>query len=613
MNLYSRIYIYIYIARSQPHTTTTLKEIEDVIKKLDPKKAKDSSGWKNNMIKEGGQEMVLSLAKIINEVDRQQMVPIEWWMMEILSTHKKGDKMLMNNKRGLFLTNNNSKVYERVVKERNAESFKKGITKWQTGGIKNRSTVDNIFIITSIIELNRYLKKTTCLLLTDAEKCFDKLWLDDRVFELWRCGTDVRDCMMIRRLNERAEVVVKTPVGETDTFTLKNIVRQGTVYGPQICIASMDKVNLVGRDVATYYGPELPIKAGVFVDDVNGIGEAEVANSVIYNCSILEERKKMTFSILNGKTEYMMIGARQGQIESITNKVKSGEILRVKEHKALGTWIDESGEYSINIEKKKEKLQYMIHTTKRESSPQNVGIYAITGRLNLAETVVITSILNNAEAFPAYSEIEIKELEKIQLSILVGILEIPKTSPYYPLLRETGWWTMRARLSYKKLMLYHNIVNSDERRVIKKIMETQQKEGRQTTWFGNIQKEIKKYGIALQPANSSKSQWKKHVKRKIAEEVEKTVTEKCREMKKGRVVVEDEHKIKEYLKRTTVKEMKKILKVRLQMNRIPANFKEGTKGVCPLCEDGEGDLEHYFSCTATRQIAEAWEVDKKNI
>ena len=172
---------------------------------------------------------------------------------------------------------------------------------------------------------------------------------------------------------------------------------------------------------------------------------------------------------------------------------------------------------------------------------------------------------------------------------------------------------MRARLEYKKLMLYHNIINSDERRIIKKLLEIQQKEDRETTWHGNLMKIVKKYGIELHPTNSSKSQWKKHVKTKIAEEVEKENKKRCSEMKKGRLVKDDEHKKKEYLTKTSVQDMKSILKVRLQMNRIPANFKGGTGGMCPLCEGEEGNLEHYFSCTATRQIAEAWEVEKEDI
>ena len=600
------------IASSQAPRITTMKEIEDVVNKLNPKKAKDSSSWKNSLIKEGGKEMNISLKNIVNEVDRQRKIPNEWEIMEILATHKRGEKMWMSNKRGLFLTNNISKVYERVVKERNAESFRKGITEWQTGGVKERAPIDIIFTTTSIIEQNKYLKKPTYVMFTDAEKCFDKLWLDDGVYELWRCGTDVRDCMMIKKLNEKAEVIVRTPVGNTKPFTLENIVRQGTVYGPQICIASMDKINLIGKDIVTYYGPELPIRAGVFVDDVNGAGEVTTANNVIYNCNVLEERKKMTFSIKNGKTEYMVIGTTS-QIESITRQVKSGRVDRVTEHKALGTWFDESGDYGINIKKNKEKLPFMIHTTRRESNPENVGTYAVDGRLKLAETVVIPSLIYNAEAFPAYKESEIKELERMQLSVLVGILEIPTSTPYYPLLLETGWWTMEARLSYKKLMFYHNILRSDDRRVIKKLLEYQQREDRATTWYGNIMKVLEAYNISLQPKNSSKSKWKKHVKTRIAEVVGNEIKRRCKEMKKGRTVKNDDHAKKDYLTKTSVTESKKILKARLHMSRIPANYKGGTEGECPLCEDGIGNIEHYFTCTACGQLADAWQVEKKDL
>ena len=83
-------------------------------------------------------------------------------------------------------------------------------------------------------------------------------------------------------------------------------------------------------------------------------------------------------------------------------------------------------------------------------------------------------------------------------------------------------------------------------------------------------------------------------------------------MKKGRVVKDDEHKKKEYMTKCNVKETKSILKVRLLLNRIPANFKGKTNGDCPLCEE-EGDLEHYFTCKITRQIAEAWGVEKGDI
>ena len=592
---------------------TSLEEVDNVVKNLNPKKARDSDTWKNNLIIEGGEEMNKSLQMIINQVDNQKVVPDEWERMEIMTTHKKGERMFMNNKRGLFLTNNVSKVYERVVKSRNDETFRSGLTEWQNGGITERGPIDNTFLINSIIERNNYYKKSTYLVLTDAEKCFDKLWLDDGIFELWRCGTDIRDCMMIKNLNKKAEVIVRTPVGDTEPFTLHNIVRQGTVYGPQICAASMDKINIIGKDIVTYYSPELPIRAGVFVDDVNGAGEVTVANNVIYNCGLLEDRKKMTFSVKNGKTEYMVIGPKKVGIESLTNEVKSGRVERVIEHKTLGMWLDESGDYGINIIKKKEKLPYMIHTTRREANPQNIGVFAVEARLQLAEVVVIPSILYSSEAFSTYKQKEIDQLEQIQHTILTGILEMPSTTPYYPLIMETGWWTMKSRVAYRKLMLYHNIVKSDERRVIKKSLEIQKKEDRPTTWYSSIQDEMNEYDIKLDVGNSSKSQWKNHVKKKITTKDEKVVRRKCFEMSKGRTIRSNAYGKKEYLGKVSLGMTRKILKYRTHMIVIPGNYKARTEGECLMCRVNKGTTEHYFVCPETKYLADVWEVDAQDL
>ena len=419
---------------------------------------------------------------------------------------------------------------------------------------------------------------------------------------------------MIKKLNEKAKIVVKTPVGDTDPFELENIVRQGSVYGPQICISSMDKLNLLGKDVVTYYGPDLPIRAVAFIDDLNGTGGERVANNLIYNCDVMEERKKMTFNNKNEKTEYMIIAESEEEIQSVTSRVKKGYIERVPEHKVLGTWFDETGDYDINTRKKKEKLQFMISTTRNEAHPKNVGDLAVDARLNLGEVVVVASVLHHAEAFPSFKEEEILELEKTQHTILVGILELPGSTPYYGLLMETGWWTMRGRIAYKKLMLYHNIITSDDRRVVKNMIELQKEMKRPTTWHSSIQAEIETYKIELKADESLKSTWKKHVKMKIGERMEKVVREECLKMRKTRTVVNDNYEKKQYLSNTNLVNTKKIMRTRLHMTKIPGNYKGRGEGTCLLCEKEKGSTEHYVdNCPNVSQLVKAWGVESSDI
>ena len=114
--------------------------------------------------------------------------------------------------------------------------------------------------ILAIVERNKYLHLPTYITFADIEKCFDKLWLEDGIKDLWKIGMPARDCVSIKRLNELAEAVIETPIGRTNEIKLRNTVRQGTVYGPPICAAAMDNVNKIGYDAVTHYGPELPIR-----------------------------------------------------------------------------------------------------------------------------------------------------------------------------------------------------------------------------------------------------------------------------------------------------------------------------------------------------------------
>ena len=486
---------------------------------------------------------------------------------------------------------------------------------WQKGGVNQRSSIDNVMLTLAVIEKSRYLGRSTYVMFTDAEKCFDKLWLNDGIFELWRCGTDIRDCMMIRKLNARAEIKVRTSVGSTDPFIVEEIARQGTVYGPQICIASTDKVNIMGRKVETYYGPDLPIEAGVFVDDVSGVGGYTTANNVIYNCRLLEEKKKFTFNNKGGKTEYVVIPVKNDkEIKTITEKVKNGKINRVPEHKMLGTWIAESGKYETDINKKKTKLQYMINTVRQRTLPQKLGKYAVDAKLKLAETIIIAGLLHNAEGFPSFTETEIKELEKVQHLIITELLGVPNSTSYLALLLETGFWTMKARLTYKKLMLYQNILKSDSRRTLKSLVKVQKEENRRSTWYGGIAEIISEYELTeWDPAIILKSKWKTLVKKKITEKTEIYIKQKLSTMTKGRTICQDKYEKKGYLGEVDTNTSRKITMMRLHMSRLPGNYRGKGEGICHLCNAEKGQIEHYFVCSKVQQLVHVWKVEKDDI
>ena len=70
---------------------------------------------------------------------------------------------------------------------------------------------------------------------------------------------------------------------------------------------------------------------------------------------------------------------------------------------------------------------------------------------------------------------EVEELDKVQGGSLKRLLKVGNTTSYMGVLFETGIWPVSYQLSYKRLMLYQNIANSDDERFVKKLLLEEEK------------------------------------------------------------------------------------------------------------------------------------------
>ena len=230
-----------FISENQGPMEVDENNIRNVRKKLKRRKAGDREGWNNEMILEAGEEMVKSLKIMFNRILKEHSIPRQWTEMTIKSIHKKGSKMLMENRRGLFLTSIISKVFERVLDEITQGDVE--FNEYQCGGRKGRGTIDNQIMMLAIRDNNMRLNKKTYVYFADAYKCFDRLWLKDCLVELWKAGMREREVMMIYEMNKLAKIVINTPIGNTKEIEVSDIVRQGTIFGPKLCCISTQKVN----------------------------------------------------------------------------------------------------------------------------------------------------------------------------------------------------------------------------------------------------------------------------------------------------------------------------------------------------------------------------------
>ena len=101
------------------------------------------------------------------------------------------------------------------------------MAKFQTGGMRGKGVIDNLFILRGIIDHSKHMGKVLWISFYDTEKCFDSLWLEDCITSLWNRGVQNDILYLIYLLNRNADIIVKTPFGDTEAFTIPNLVNNG--------------------------------------------------------------------------------------------------------------------------------------------------------------------------------------------------------------------------------------------------------------------------------------------------------------------------------------------------------------------------------------------------
>ena len=108
------------------------------------------------------------------------------------------------------------------------------------GGRKNRNIRDNLFIVNGVINFARQEKLEVDINLYDIAKCFDSMWHEETMNDLWDTGIQDDKFAVIAKLNEKCEIAVKTPVGVTERFQLEKIEMQGTKFSNIKCSIQID-------------------------------------------------------------------------------------------------------------------------------------------------------------------------------------------------------------------------------------------------------------------------------------------------------------------------------------------------------------------------------------
>ena len=262
----------------------------------------------------------------------------------------------------------------------------------------------------------------------------------------------------------------------------------------------------------------------------------------------------------------------------------------------MGNWLDEKGTIDRQIKKMENRTQDVIRISNTMCSKTKIGRMEFMAKKLIYESVSIPAVFHNIEAWTNLRKTDKQKMESIQGKIIKGTYGLPKSTPYWGVLYELDILPIHLLLTYKKLMIYHKLVNSAKKRVARKIVIAQEELGIEKSWYGNVKDEAEEIGIKLDKEallKMKKSKWKKFVKRKVNDAFEKEFEEKKTQMPKLRFLNKKANET--YLNQLANEKARTAMLIRLNMfETFTHNF--GNRKKCTLCGNDDDTTEHAFEC-----------------
>ena len=557
-----------------------MQETKQEIAKLHNHKTPGPEKIVNEFLKYGGPVLTGKIEELFNKIFKSETIPNQWREAILVKIDKgKKDKEKLENKRGISLSNSISKVFEKIIVRRvhNEICF----TEAQAGGRLNRSTIDQIFTLKSVVQQRFYEKKQTYVAFIDLEKAYDQAWKDAVLYTLWNRGIKGKIWRVIYESNSNQKIKIQTKFGLTDEVIVNDSLRQGKpLSGPEFaCFIDDQNCQLLAKDLETRY-LYLTIALLLFMDNISAIAESK------------QELTKMLQVIDNFLSKWQLK----------VNRNKSGIIVF-------------NEKYNVNRKEKNLKINIGNKVLESKNSYKYLG-EIITPNLKVATHLQAKKIQINGIIQLLLNSPEIKHLKRIQINTLRKIIKLSTSNPIPIIYSEIVEIPIQFRFHERQLLYLWKLVNKkDQANDVYRIQSHEYKTntGSAASYYKQL---LVTYDITTNEnglSKTSKAKLKKIAKSKISHQgnqwykTEPSKLSKLQEINKKKKIIKREKYVTQF-KRT---EVSLLIKARSRMLNLKNNFKGQFKGdfSCPRCDFGIDDENHVFTgCPKLKNLHVKYEI-----
>ena len=492
---------------TQDDSTPTEAEIKKVIANKKNKKA--TTDWKNEIIKQGGDEMVDFIYPVIKAFWEEESPPKQWNDGLITNVWKgKGDRESMDNQRGITVSSAIGTIAEEIVFNRitNLMDF----TQAQAGGRKGSSPADHIFIIRNIISIAKADKRNIIITFYDVRKAYDKADMNDMLYSLNKSNVSGRLWRLTKSLNQGLTARVNTKAGITREIKRETGGKQGGKVIVPLFAKMMDNWadDCMESQTGVVIG-ETSIPGLLYMDDLASMAEGySQQEQTLHQVNEFSIKHKLEWG--QAKCKVMELGYHKEKRSSW--KLGDKEISSCQSYKYLGEKISRDGKNDENLKERSNKVRATVRSIMTCCKSDIIKRMATKVMIQLHESQTVSSLLYNSETWTLNSK-ERNFLDQIELYAWKKMIGLPQTTPTAGIIYTTGSFFASIRVEIRQLTYLQKVLQRKDghwTRVTLNILEE-----KNVGWAKQINQTLDRWGLETEwklIAKKSSGQWRKEVK-----------------------------------------------------------------------------------------------------